>query len=227
MYNIIREYERVLVGMSPEISKKNFPFDDLVNEKFALSVFRYAIEELLKWSPLEAYRLFTPSIVERMKLTPLLKYICFPSDVTCDDTEYIVHLLYPQKVPYDFVRYTLNIYEQVRAGKRRYPKDFMFGGKGLKRATICLQYALKEVYLFSSLEEMYQYFATPEAMGFLKENKLYQLYCSFYKSPLDFLHYSLSESMRNDFYYEYYSFIYMYKKQYNAFPPGMPENNLD
>ena len=204
MYNIIREYERVLVGMSPEISKKNFPFDDLVNEKFALSVFRYAIEELLKWSPLEAYRLFTPSIVDRMKLTPLLKYICFPSDVTRDDTEYIVHLLYPQKDTY-----------------------FMFGGKGLKRATICLQYALKEVYLFSSLKEMYQYFATPEAMEFLKENKLYQLYCSFYKSPLDFLNYSLSESMRNDFYYEYYSFLYMYKKQYNALPPGMPENNLD
>lgn len=221
MYNIIREYERVLVGMTPEISKKNFPFDESVNEKFALFVFRYAIEELLKWSPWEAYRLFTPAIVEKMKLTPLLEYINFPSDVTPQDTEYIVHLLYPRKIPYDFARYALNIYEKVRAGKCRYPKDYMFGGKGLKRATICLQYALKEEHLFDSVEEMYRYFASTEATEFLKRNKLHQLYYSFYSSPLDFLHYSLPEDLRSELYYGYYGFVYLYRKRYGTNPPGI------
>lgn len=221
MYNIIREYERVLVGMSSEISKKNFPFDDSVNEKFALSVFRYAIEELLRWSPWEAYRLFTPAIVKKMKLTPLLNYICFPSEVGKEDTEYIIHLLYPRKIPYDFTRYTLQVYEQVRNGERKYPKDYMFGGKGLKRATICLQYALKEEKLFSSIESMYRYFASADGMDFLKRNKLHQLYYSFYSSPLDFLHYSLPPSMRNDLYYGYYNFIYTYKTRYGVNPPGI------
>lgn len=221
MYNIIREYDKVLVGMSPEIPSRCFPFDSNVNETFALSVFRYAIESLLHWSPAEAYQLFTPEIARKMKLTPLLDYVIFPSELSHANTEYIIHLLYPRKVPYDFMKYTIEMYEKVRAGKRRYPKDFMFGGKGLKRATICLQYALKEEHIFLSVEAMYRYFSSQEAMEFLKQNKLHQLYYSFYQSPLDFLHYSLPEHIRNDFYYDRYRFIYSYRKRYGSYPPGI------
>ena len=36
-----------------------------------------------------------------MKLDQMVKYIVFPSDVTKDDTEYILYLLYPKYVDYD------------------------------------------------------------------------------------------------------------------------------
>lgn len=219
MYNLLREYEQILIGRQDTISNKFFPFDEAVNEKFALTVFRYAIEILLRWSPRDAYRLFTPVIVKKMKLTPLLDYIRFPSDITNAHTDYIIHLLYPRNIPFDFTRYVLETYEKVMCGKIKYPKDYMFGGKGLKRATICLQYALKKEHIFSSVEEMYQYFASAEAVEFLKRNKLYQLYYSFYHSPLEFLHNSLPETVRNHLYYDWYRFVFYYRKHFGTAPP--------
>ena len=48
-----------------------------------------------------AYRLFSPAVIETMKLTQLLNYINFPTELTKDNTEYIVYLIYPKEVPYD------------------------------------------------------------------------------------------------------------------------------
>ena len=40
--------------------------------------------------------------------------------------------------------------------------------------------------------------------------KLYQLYCNFYKTPVDYLHNSLSPDMRNELYYQYYLFSHTF-----------------
>ena len=102
-------------------------FDKKGNERVALSVIRYAIENLLGWDVHNAIKLFNSNYISFMKLDQMVKYIVFPSDVTKDDTEYILYLLYPKYVDYDIKRYTLRIYEKVMNNEGRYPKDYMYG----------------------------------------------------------------------------------------------------
>ena len=67
--------------------------------------------------------------------------------------------------------------------------------------------------------EMYRFFCSPEGLTFLREKKLYQLYKSFYKTPVQFLHFSLPDSLKSELYYNYYTFLINYKKKYGELPP--------
>ena len=131
---ILNDYEDVLLGNRQRIPTSYFLFDKKGNERIALSVIRYAIENLLGWDIHNAIKLFNKNYISFMKLDQMVKYIAFPSDVTKDDTEYILYLLYPRYVDYDVKRYTLRVYDKVMAGEGRYPKDYMYGYLGMLRA---------------------------------------------------------------------------------------------
>ena len=53
--DVINEYEQVLIGNLPKIPPRLFQNEPSANEHLALSVFRYAIEKLLRWTPMEAF----------------------------------------------------------------------------------------------------------------------------------------------------------------------------
>lgn len=208
---IINDYEEVLIGNKKKIPTNYFLFDKKGNERVALSVIRYAIENLLGWNVQNAIRLFNTNYITMMKLDQMVNYIAFPSDVTKDDTEYILYLLYPKYVDYDVKRYTIRIYEQVMANKGRYPKDYMYGYLGMLRAKICLQYAINKNLLFTSVDQLYQFFASKDCIKYLKANKLYQLYISFYASPLEYMHDSMPSSIKNNFLLHNYMFMNRYQ----------------
>lgn len=213
--SVIAEYEQILIGNLEGFSPRYFQRKSLRNEKVALAVYRYAIEELLEWTPVDADRFFSLTVADRMKLTPLLLYIDFPPEIidVQGKITYVLHLLYPQQIHYDFRGYVIEIYTEVLQGKRKYPRDFMYGHKGLLRAEICLQYILNKEMVFESKESLYEFFTSGNIYGFLKKKKLYQLYRSFFAKPLDYLHESLPEEIRNEFLYQFYNFAREWKKQ--------------
>lgn len=205
--SIINDYEEVLIGNRKKIPTGYFLFDKKGNERVALSVIRYAIENLLGWDIKNAIRLFNKNYITLMKLEQMVSYIAFPSDVTKEDTEYILYLLYPKYIDYDVKRYTLRIYEKVLNNQGRYPKDYMYGYLGMLRAKICLQYSINKNCLFKSIDDLYSFFASKDCIKYLKANKLYQLYTSFYSSPLEYLHDSMPSSIKNEFLYHNYTFM--------------------
>ena len=209
---IINEYEEILIGNRKKISSNYFLFDKKGNERVALSVIRYAIENLLGWDVHNAIKLFNSIYISFMKLDQMVKYIVFPSDVTKDDTEYILYLLYPKYVDYDIKRYTLRIYEKVMNNEGRYPKDYMYGYLGMLRAKICLQYAINQNLLFKSADDLYNFFASKDCIKYLKQNKLYQLYVSFYSTPLEYMHDSMPSSVKNEFLFHNYMFLNKYQQ---------------
>lgn len=209
---IVNEYEEVLISNRKKISNSYFLFDKKGNERVALTVIRYAIENLLGWDVNTAISLFNPNYISFMKLDQMVDYIDFPSDVTRDDTEYILYLLYPKYVDYDVKRYTLRIYKKVLNNECRYPKDYMYGYLGMLRAKICLQYAINQNCLFKSTDEMYKFFASKSCIKYLKENKLYQLYTSFYSNPLEYMHDSMPSTVKDDFLFHNYIFMIKYQK---------------
>ena len=76
---IINEYEEILIGNRKKISSNYFLFDKKGNERVALSVIRYAIENLLGWDVHNAIKLFNSNYISFMKLDQMVKYIVFPS----------------------------------------------------------------------------------------------------------------------------------------------------
>ena len=89
----------------------------------------------------------------------------------------------------------------------RYPKDYMYGYLGMLRAKICLQYSINQNCVFKSADDLYAFFASKECIKYLKANKLYQLYVSFYTSPLEYMHDSMPSNIKNDFLYHNYMFL--------------------
>ena len=220
---ILNDYEEVLIGNKKHIPTTYFIFDKKGNERVALSVIRYAIENLLGWDIHNAINLFNQKYISFMKLDQMIKYIAFPSDVTKNDTEYILYLLYPKYVNYDVKRYTLRIYEKVLNNECRYPKDYMYGYLGMLRANICLQYSISKNCLFKSADELYKFFASKECIKYLKQNKLYQLYVSFYSSPLEYMHDSIPSSIKNEFLFH----NYMFMTKYNEFTAANKKKQED
>ena len=217
---VLNEYDQVLIGNRKAISNKNFVFEGNGNQKIALTVFKYAIEELLQWDPVTAFDFFKPEVVEMMKLTGLLKYIMFPPEISKEHTEYIVTLLYPTKVPYVMDPYVIETYKKVRNDEMKYPRDFMFGYKGCLRARICLNYAMRNK-VFDSPEDMYRFFASMEGVQFMKDEKLYQLFTSSFSSPIEFLHYNLDDESSSELYFYYYLYLFRYRQRTKHNPPGI------
>lgn len=214
--NIITEYEELLIGRRNDFSIKYFIFDKKGNERVALSVIRYAIEYLLGWDVETASELFNPYYVTFMRLDKILDYIDFPSDVEKDDTDYILYLLYPRQIDYDVKKYTLRVYKKVLNNEMRFPKDYMYGYLGMLRAKICLQYSISQNLLFKSADDLYSFFASRSCIKYLKDNKLLQLYTSFYETPLEYMHDSMPRSIKNEFLFHNYMFMQEYDKIINS-----------
>ena len=91
------------------------------------------------------------------------------------------------------------------------------------RANICLQYSISKNCLFKSADELYKFFASKECIKYLKQNKLYQLYVSFYSSPLEYMHDSIPSSIKNEFLFH----NYMFMTKYNEFTAANKKKQED
>ena len=212
---ILYEYDTVLLGEKTSLSPYFFNKSNEQNEKLALEVIRYAVENYLKWSPAEMYQRFDEDVVKLMKLESIMKYVCFPPEADeKKDFFVIAGKLYPDKVKIDIKNMTLHIYKKVLAGKMyKFPKGFFDGGLGVYRAAVCLQYALTQKFHFDSIEEIYRAFSTARGTKILKDSKLQAARIVLYDYAIDYLHDSLSEEDQDEFLYHQYRFNIINEKQ--------------
>lgn len=207
--NIIHEYEEILIGNQTKYLKEIFQCNDEDKEKIALEVFHYAFEVYLRWSPEDVQEYISDEILDKMKLTNLLKYIQFPAELSKKkNLDYLVDILYPQLTKMDFKASIITTYKKVLNAKdgTKLPKGYLNESLGMMRGHICLQYVLSEYFNFDSTEELYGFFASSNGMKTLKKYRLSSMCVDFYNTPLDFLHNALPKSQQNEFLYYYYKF---------------------
>lgn len=205
--DIFYEYERVLLGRRKNYASEIFSGNSAAGkEEIALHFFRCVMEKYFGWTPEEAYHNLNKEIMDKMRLTPLLRFIRFPPEFDpSNDCFYIVAKAYPDKFHVDEVKQTRIIYDRVLSGKiSRFPKGFFENRGGYMRALFCLQYAIGEFTAFQTPEEMYKYFAY-HGVIFLRKYKLWDAFRMNFRGrhPLDYL----NECMDTYSKYEY-SFIY-------------------
>ncbi len=204
---LIYEYERMLLGNKKELSTY-FTSSDYCKEEMAVDLIRYAVKTYLGWTPERAASCLTLEHLKLLKLDGLVNFFNPPPEVVLpEDFFYIVSRLYPDKVVLNLRELTVNIYKKVLSGKLpRFPKGFFDAGKGVLRAVFCLQYAINQNLLFTSVEEGYQYFSSPAANKFLRSQKLNAPMASIFNTPIDYYHETLSSENQSTYLLEYYKF---------------------
>ena len=213
--SLMFEYELILLGKKNSFAPYFFNYNAEYNEKIALEVFRYAIEDFLGWSPEEAKTYLNMEILKIMKLDTIVRFIRFPAELNMEkDLFYIAHLLYPKQINFNGRELVLRTYKEVLDGiLYKFPKEYLSGSMGVKRACICFQYMVSQFLPFNNVEEMYKFFSTTNGVKALKKYRLYAICTDIFDYPIDFLHESLSSSQKNEFFYHYYKFNIINREQ--------------
>lgn len=220
---LYKEYEATYVG-----HRKSIPsvyFKDLSKEQKqeqALDIIRYSIKHYLKWRPEDVKKYITTDILRKLKLKTLYDdYVVFPQEYSKEsDVTYLAYLLYPNKFHVNMKEQCINMFKRVYAGEAsRYPTTWINSLTGIERFSIVFQYAVSQrATRFKSVEEMYQFFAGKEGPRFMQEYKIHSFAKTLYSSDFEAMHYALPSSLKNDFLYEYHSFL---RKSRVSIPPSL------
>lgn len=258
---LLHEYEEICLGNRRNFSNYFFSGSKYKEEKTALSIIRYAIEERLHWTPNEMKEYFNKDIAKLLHLEEVIKHIEFPPELNPEkDFYYLAHKLYPKRtnseykgrdgkkesgIDFNEKELVVKTYQKIMAAQMnpnskpkgvdavlyeellkkpeylemfnkgetlpKFPKEYMDGNDGLIKSCVCFQFMLKEFFIFHSVKEMYEHFASPKGITDLRVYRLYPLSITFFDTPIDYLHESLPSSQKNEFYYHYYKFQKLFK----------------
>lgn len=211
---VIYEYELLLLEKTKTFPPYYFRFSDSQNEKIALSIFRYAFDTYLGWTPEQLRYNLTYDIVVQLKLSSFIKYIDYPPEADRTKDMYpIIAKLYPGKFK-ETTRDVVNrVYNKVMSGERdKFPKEFFSGAEGRYKAILCFQRMLNGMPPINDVQELYKAFSGASGVALLRKHKLYAVSTGIFEYPIDFLHASLPKELRSDYYYNYYRF-YMKSKR--------------
>ena len=200
----IERYEQLI------LKKNSITLNGEAEEKAeaAKAIIRYAITEILQWTPEEARDHITWDIIKQMKLDKILRYIPYPTDIDkVKDPDYMIYSAFPD-MEYDIRRQILRVYNRLMNGEiEEFPKKIFEGPRGREKAVILLDEIIRTRLSTSSIEQLYERFAdTAKANRKLAEWKIYSISRKLYCTPLDYLHYSLSEENRDEFLYTFYQY---------------------
>jgi hypothetical protein len=204
----IAEYEDVLVGNKKNISTYYFSYNATGNMKMALQIMKYAFDTYLHWSPSQLRDCLTFEVIERLKLTSLMRYIVFPVELDSEkDLFYIAWQLYPGTVHFSEKDLILRIYNNLLDKKlNKYPKKFFDGAYGTLRAQVCLRYMIEQFLPVKSVDELYELFASQKCIKSLRKYKLLFICQELFDSPMEYLHNALPKEQQNQFLYRFYEF---------------------
>ena len=195
--------------------KKKSDFEDKTaraKEKDALAVVRYAVSNILGWSPEDAMNHLTIDIIEKLHFDRVAKYIIYPPDINRNDDRkegypWMIHKAFPSDTKYDMREQLLRIYKLVRSGELKQFPRYMFRGEDRDRklAILLSDYISRNIPA-EDIEDLYRLFSDPvRGNRILRKAKLFYAYKDFYESPMLYLHLSLGNEA-NGFFYNFYQY---------------------
>lgn len=206
--NLLYEYQLLLLGRIPSIQPDLFDGEARQKEKAALDIIRYAVENLLRWTPKEMAAKFNEDVIQKMKLSKVVSYVSFPPEAD-KKRDYFVyaHKLYPDIVTMDLYTLTILTYHNVHEKHLvKFPKGFFDDNLGRTRALMCMNYALSRDGRFQSKQELYRMFTETSGMQFIQKHRLDLARRLSWENAIDFVHEALSRNDRDEMWYHYYKF---------------------
>jgi len=206
--SVLVEYDDTLIGKRKALTSFYFSYEKVGNMKLALDVMKYAFETYLKWTPYEIRDYLTLDVMDRLNVKCLLRYIDFPPELNPRvDLFFIAWKIYPQTIHYTKTHLVQRVYYNLLEKKLyKFPKEFFTGVTGVVRAQICLRYMIEEFIPFTTIENMYIFFGSPDGFSTLRKYRLISVCRDLFDTPVAFLHASLPREQRMEFLYRFYDF---------------------
>lgn len=216
--NLLYEYQLLLLGKIPSIQPDLFDGEARQKEKAALDIVRYAVENLLRWSPKEMAAKFNAEVIARMKLNKIVSYIIFPPEAD-KSRDYFVyaHKLYPTQITMDLYTLTILTYNKVHQKHLvKFPKGFFDDNLGRTRALLCMNHALSRDGNFTTKRELYKAFTETTGAQFIQRHRLDLARRLSWEYPIDYVHEALAKNDRDETWYHYYKLKSIYKQTLKA-----------
>lgn len=220
------DYDNVLIGAAAIVDSSNFfgTKPGGANQNRALSCVRYAIEKVLEWNEDKAISDFDEYMIRIMKLDKIVEFIDFPVEVQPGNSRYILSLLYPTRIKlnqqklveetfqtildarkFDSPREKDNENDEQDGHGRQFPREYFSGVQGFYRFCYCLNYLLQYYKPMHSVEEVYEFFSSPEGKQFLYNYRLKIPADQFSISIMDVIHHITRFYPDSDWWYYYFS----------------------
>ena len=212
---LYQKYESILLNPDQKtIPAEYFKFLTAQQKQAqSLKIIRFAIENYLKWRPIDVKRYLTMSIMKKMKLDLLIKqYIPIPAEYKSKtDATFLAQMLYPKVYKENLEKQCRQMFDKICNGElARFPSRWIDGFNGIRRLSILIQYMVSTMPRFESLYEMYEYFANKKAGKIFQQYKLYNFAMSLYPSIFEAFHYSMPPDLQSETLY----YMFQYKRHY-------------
>ena len=211
---LIEQYEEILLNQ-----RKKFDcyfFSKAVAsqaETNLLILFKYFIENIMKWTSEEAIMYLDDNLAKQFKLFDLFKYIAIPENFHNEKYMYILSILYPKIFKYDEKQIILKTYKNILKKGEKIPKNFFYGIRGRERACLCLAYVINTYFYVTDIKILYKDFFSQNINSVLKKYSLYECCKQHFQSPLQFLHCTLPDEQKDTFLFNYYRFMQNNEKE--------------
>lgn len=206
------EYEQILLGNQINFKVSFERTGSTENKKKIVSfIWRYAIEDILKWTPEQALELLNTKLIKSLHLHKAMEEIEIRIE---EKRKYnireVLNVVYPDKISYSFTDEAISEFKRLNdldeyetdTSTKRFQSNYFTGSDGQKRAAIIFKYALNLSFGDKSVYEQYCFFAdTSEAKKWMKNNKISGIMSSYYPEPIACLHASLPIEQQNEVYY--------------------------
>lgn len=168
----LHDYDEMLIGTKKKITTFINAEPGGGNEVIALNIVRYAIEDILGWTPEEAIKKFDGYIIHKMQLDRVAEYIHYPIEIQGEEPLYILSRLYPKLVHLSPRQLVEKQFEHVLFDHKQFPRDYFVGTEGFFRFCVCMRYLFLNYKRMKNLEEMYTFTLSPEGRRFMSAHRL-------------------------------------------------------
>lgn len=199
---IISEYENVLLGINANRAfRALFNGTPTENQRQGGIIWRYAIENLLHWTPIQAELYLTKEMIQKLKLDKTLVYM----GIEFGPRHYfsikkVLQIAFPEQVTYSVAEEAVSEYMRInKLGQwkgnkdlQRYHRSFFKDEIGHDRSVAIVDYVISTYFGDMTMSQIYKFFGGPKARKWVREHGL-QLLSPFESSnTLDFLYYMSS-----------------------------------
>lgn len=200
---LLLEYTEILLGNKQHFSDDTFSGKRRDSEKMAADFIRLVAKVYLQCDNASHARvIFTDELVEKMKLGNIMKEIEIPDYIdSSDEHDYVAARIFTPG--FNPERWAAERYcDRIKNGTLyKFPRNYMDGEIGLRRAKYCLQYFLKMEMPGATCLDLLQKSLAPEFRGWLQEHLLLSVCNRCFDSRLDFVYASLPEDMKVEIFY--------------------------
>lgn len=200
---LLLEYTEIMLGNKQHFSDDTFGGKKTNSEQIAADFMRMISKVYLQCeSAAQAKALFTDDLIARMHLTGIIREIKVPDYIDNNDRrDYMMARIFTKN--FDPEKWAAERYcnRVINGSLFKFPRNYMDGEIGIRRACFCLRYFLKMEKPNSSALDLLYFSASPDFRLWLQKHLLLNVCTRYFDSRVDFMFDALPEEMKIDIFY--------------------------